>query len=161
MIKKALLIIGFCMAGTLTGMQQEKSNALPDQTLEKLKKQYKSLNRQERKLLLLKCALEGKVIQVKALIELKTPVNWTDKNKHTPLHFAAMHGRKEVVEFLLDRPDIEANAVANNGCTPLHCAVLKGHIEVVEFMLGRNDIKVNAAGNNGATPLHSAMGMVI
>ena len=28
MIKKALLIIGFCMAGTLTGMHREKSRRI-------------------------------------------------------------------------------------------------------------------------------------
>ena len=152
MVKKALLIISFCMGGTLTGMQREKLV----QVLKELKKQYRSLNRQERRYLLLQSASKGKLIDVQVLIQMETPVNTTDQYKNTPLHFAAHQGHAEVVKLLLGRDDIQVNAAGSHDYMPLHFAAQQGHEEVVKLLLGRPEIKVNAAAGNGVTPLHFA-----
>lgn len=62
--------------------------------------------------------------------------NTTSRNKNgdTPLHYAAMHGRPEVVQWLLDH-----HAAVNNqntyGDTALHCAVIRGDAEMVQLLL--------------------------
>ncbi len=151
MIKKALLIIGFCMAGTLSGMQREKSR--PDETLRELRTQYEGLTKQKRSDLLLQCAREGNVIPVQVLLKLATPVNCTDKNKWTPLHWAAHCGHVEVVKLLLGRPDVEVNVADSDGARPLHLAAQHGHVEVVKLLLGKAGVEVNAAANDGFMPL--------
>ena len=154
MIKKALLIIGFCMVGTLSGMQREKST--PDEALKKLKVLYKTFTKQERVLWLLQCAREGNVKDVQLLLELATPVNSTDQEKCTPLYWAALQGHVEVVKFLLSREDVEVNAANNARETPLLLAADHGHAEVVKVLLGTADVKVNVANSQGARPLHVA-----
>ena len=156
MINKALLIIGFCMAGTL------REQPTPDETLIKLRTQYERLSRLERRVLLLQCASEGKVIHVQVLIESKTPVNCTDQNKFTPLHLAVLRGDVEAVKLLLGRPDVMVNAVTSDGFTPLHFATVEGNVEVVKLLLGGDYVEVNLTANTsdttGYTPLHCAAG---
>jgi ankyrin repeat protein len=53
----------------------------------------------------------------------------------TPLHFAAMDGRMEVVRLLLAWEGINIDAVDSAGLTPLHYSVQNGHSEVVELLL--------------------------
>jgi ankyrin repeat protein len=55
----------------------------------------------------------------------------------TPLHFAAMDGRMEVLRRLLEWERINIDAVDSAGLTPLHYSVQNGHPEVVEFLLKR------------------------
>jgi ankyrin repeat protein len=51
----------------------------------------------------------------------------------TPLHWAAMQGRKDMAELLIaNRADI--NAKNKYGATPLHVAVLSGRENVEELL---------------------------
>ena len=68
------------------------------------------------------------------------------------LHEAAEHGRKPVVEWLLDH-GAEVNAKDKNGDTPLHFAAFFGHRDVAELLLA-NQAEINAKDSNGVTPLH-------
>jgi len=113
-------------------------------------------------------------------------VNITDDNEQTPLHIAAMFGRKEIVEFLISKganPDL----VDNEGMTPLgvaklfgqaavaailskrtsklsesftiksiHDAVLAGNLPEVQRFLNSRSGSVNQKNKNGMTPLHLA-----
>jgi ankyrin repeat protein len=53
----------------------------------------------------------------------------------TPLHFAAMDGRMEVVRLLLEWEAINIDAEDSAGLTALHYSVQNGHSEVVELLL--------------------------
>ena len=72
----------------------------------------------------------------------------------TPLHEAALYGRKEVVELLLDRK-AEINSTDNGGGTALHYAAMNDHKDVVELLL-TNNAEVNATNLDGDTPLDYA-----
>ncbi|MFA7329344.1 MAG: ankyrin repeat domain-containing protein, partial [Candidatus Ratteibacteria bacterium] len=81
-------------------------------------------------------AVAGDVAKVKALLE-KNPglVNAKDNRGLTPLHLAAMYGRKDVAEVLLaNKANIEAKA-NDSGGTPLHWAVFNDRKDVVKLLL--------------------------
>lgn len=75
--------------------------------------------------------------------------NTTSRNKNgdTPLHYAAMHSRPEVVQWLLDH-----HAAVNNqntyGDTALHCAVIRGDVEMVQLLL-KSGASKSLAGRSG------------
>lgn len=101
---------------------------------------------------------------------LSTNVNARDAQgrRSTPLHFAAGFGRKDVVEFLLQR-DADVSARDEGGLIPLHNAWYDcppvacthtpvssfGHVEVVRLLL-RAGSELNAKDNWDFTPLHEA-----
>lgn len=65
----------------------------------------------------------------------------------TPLHYAALYGKPEVVKWLL-----EHHASVNNqnafGDTPLHCAVSRGDFDIVQLLI-RSGASKNLAGRSG------------
>ncbi|KAG8435238.1 hypothetical protein GDO86_013259 [Hymenochirus boettgeri] len=78
----------------------------------------------------------------------------TAGRKSTPLHFAAGFGRKDVVEYLLQR-GANVHACDDGGLIPLHNACSFGHAEVVNLLL-RHGADPNARDNWNYTPLHEA-----
>ena len=73
----------------------------------------------------------------------------------TPLIYAAMFRRKEIVEYLLaNKADV--NAVDNDGKTSLHFVVRKNYSDLVELLLVSN-ADVNVKDKVGKTPLRIAM----
>ncbi|KAF5271907.1 hypothetical protein FQR65_LT05054 [Abscondita terminalis] len=106
-------------------------------------------------------------------------VNQEDELGRTPLHYAAMNGNTELVEYLLNSgADTECKFFYHQstfrspkgdynkwnklytmfpppdgwGRTPLHAAVKEGHLEVVRLLIKRN-ANVNAQDEAGVTPL--------
>jgi ankyrin repeat protein len=61
----------------------------------------------------------------------------------TALHEAALNGHVDVVEALLQHPDIEVNSVDCFGCTALVWAAGKGQSNVVKRLLQHPKINVN------------------
>ncbi len=110
-------------------------------------------------------AKSGNVARVEALLE-RTPTllesrtgryrdEWTNTRENTPLHIAAVYGRLNVVEFLLERgATVDARNDANN--TPLHFAAMHKHREVAELLLAKGaDPSTKSYG--GGAPLHLAV----
>ena len=64
----------------------------------------------------------------------KIDCNVENKDKYTPLHFASMYGRINIVRFLLYN-GAAINAVNKKSQTPLLFAVHCGHHQTVEFLL--------------------------
>jgi len=73
----------------------------------------------------------------------------------TPLHWAALHGDKTLVETLL-KAGAYVNAKDNQGYTPLHWAALGGRSAVIPALI-ENYATIDAKANNGATPYHLAV----
>lgn len=83
-------------------------------------------------------------------------INLKNKNRETPLHFAASSGHTSCVEVLLSRVGITVNARSLDRCTPLHDAAKNGHIDCVNLLLNRLDIKVDVKNYYHWTPLNLA-----
>jgi ankyrin repeat domain-containing protein 50 len=70
------------------------------------------------------------------------------------LYLAARDGDKDIVELLLQRPDIEPNAhYGRYNTTPLHEAISGGHLKVVEVLLLHPQIDVNSVDEDGRSAL--------
>ncbi|HWV99756.1 MAG TPA: ankyrin repeat domain-containing protein [Candidatus Acidoferrum sp.] len=97
-------------------------------------------------------AESGDLATVQDLIEQDPAlVGAKDWDNLTPLHLAAFHGHKDVVEFLLAHA-AEVNAKTTAGVTPLHMAAQIGSQEVIEVLLAHGaDIK--AVDSKGWTPM--------
>ncbi|KAF2191735.1 ankyrin, partial [Zopfia rhizophila CBS 207.26] len=78
-----------------------------------------------------------------------------NESGRTPLWWAAWKGLDDVVRLLLERNDVDPNAVDNhvNNRTPLMVAVQNGHEAVVRLLLERNNVKFNVRDRSGKTPL--------
>lgn len=79
--------------------------------------------------------------------------------KVTPLHLAAVYGRRGATRVLLGTPILAAaqiGAADDNGLTPLHLAAWHGHLEVcAELLEAGAEPDCRSAG--GETPLHLAV----
>jgi ankyrin repeat protein len=58
----------------------------------------------------------------------------TKKQVQSAFSYACGWGRKNVVEFLLDK-DVDLANGGGDGQTPLHCAAICGHLEMIKFLL--------------------------
>ncbi len=72
-------------------------------------------------------------------------INLTDAHGETPLHFAVKHGKREVVELLLQNAADPNREHSHNGDTPLHYAVMRGEKEIVRMLVdaGADPLKPN------------------
>lgn len=86
-------------------------------------------------------AKNGKITQIKRLIENGYNINVQDKYRYTPLAYAASNGHLEVAQYLLNH-GAEVDLTDKFDSSPLQLAVLKNHEEIVKILL-----------NNGADPL--------
>lgn len=86
-----------------------------------------------------RACIAGNLTLVRRLIDQGHPVNVRDNAGWSPLHEAANHGFKDVVEVLLDNgASINDKGGTNcDGVTPLHDACGNGVLEVVEMLLDR------------------------
>ena len=61
------------------------------------------------------------------------PINCRDAYDNTPLHEAALWGREDVVQFLIDQ-GADIKATDKYGRTPLHWAEMRNHGKVAELL---------------------------
>jgi ankyrin repeat protein len=81
-----------------------------------------------------------------------------DKNKHTPLFIAALHGYIDIVSVLIDNSakiDYPVKEKGLPGAVPLHAAALNGHTNVASLLLKHN-ANVDPVTTNEFTPLYLA-----
>tara|TARA_B100001540_G_scaffold188818_1_gene166502 strand:+ start:258 stop:1304 length:1047 start_codon:yes stop_codon:yes gene_type:complete len=83
-----------------------------------------------------KHALNGKLKAIKKLANSKgiDCLETRDLEGCSPLHYAALSGHKEIVEFLLNK-NVNINPLDKGGISPLFGAVLGGHIEIINILL--------------------------
>ena len=105
---------------------------------------------------------EGNVEEARELLSNgMVDVNYQDsyyrkpcKRGRTPLHFAAIHGKKELVQLLIIN-GANVKIADDSGKTPLHKAASHGKKEMTEI-LAANGADVNRADVSGRTPLHES-----
>ncbi|XP_048520177.1 uncharacterized protein LOC109544510 isoform X2 [Dendroctonus ponderosae] len=93
---------------------------------------------------------------VKFVIEQQLCVDVKDVNNQSPLHIAATHGNKIIVDFFIRETDIHVDVVDNAHKTPLHFASANGHNDIVEILV-KNHANTSAKDSVGLSPLHYAI----
>jgi ankyrin repeat protein len=101
---------------------------------------------------------DGNIEAVKQRLAAGTDVNAKDVDL-TPLHFAAVHGRKEVAALLIAE-GADVNTKDRWGKTPLHFAASKGQKEVATQLITEGadvNAKTTSQDGSGATPIEWAI----
>lgn len=100
-------------------------------------------------------AKAGALATVKGLLD-DTPalVNAVNYLGGTPLHIAALFGRREVVQLLVER-QADINAMTLDRITPLHASVFTGQVDIVKQLLAAG-ADASTATADGVTALHVA-----
>ena len=83
----------------------------------------------------------------------------------TALCISIMQGRERILKLMLEREDVDINAIDTCGDTALILATRLGKGKIVELLLARKDIDINSADKNGLTPLmhavkHGCVGLI-
>lgn len=97
--------------------------------------------------------------------EHKANIEAENKEKRTPLSYAASHGKKQVVETLLTTFSAKIRSPDEDGWDPLHFAAYRGHKDVVQVLLDSYEgehteileAKTTRGRVTGRTPLHQAV----
>uniref|UniRef100_A0A6J0V738 Transient receptor potential cation channel subfamily A member 1 n=1 Tax=Pogona vitticeps TaxID=103695 RepID=A0A6J0V738_9SAUR len=99
---------------------------------------------------------QGVPLSVNSLLQLNVSIHSKNRDKKSPLHFAASYGRINTCQRLLR--DMEDTRLLNEGdkkgMTPLHLAAQNGHEKVVQFLLKRGALFL--CDYKGWTALHHA-----
>lgn len=100
------------------------------------------------------CTWPGKFKFVKELLSAGVvDVNCLDSELNkAPIHFAAMHGHKDVLDVLLEDPEVDVNLLDGDGNSALHLATIAGHCECIELLLDSKGVKPNLSNREGMTP---------
>lgn len=96
----------------------------------------------------------GRLDVLRTVLEREPGRSWeTGRDVPSPLWQAARFGRKQVVEWLIERgADVNAPTVA--GETPLHAAASGNDPEILRILL-RHGANPNVRSDSGVTPLHA------
>ena len=99
-------------------------------------------------------AWDGDLAGVQAELDKGVDVNEADINFYNlaPLHYAAIHGQKEIAELLIAAgADVSANTTTRG--TPLHLVAFEGHKEIIELLIAEG-ADVNAIIVSGPLQLN-------
>ncbi|KAL2399710.1 Ankyrin-1 [Exophiala dermatitidis] len=81
-------------------------------------------------------------------------LNMADEDGQPPLHVALQEGRREIVEFLLERGG-SIETVGYHGWRPLHICASLGNVELVDLCLAHG-ANIESRTDTRQTPLHKA-----
>lgn len=84
---------------------------------------------------LLTAARQGRLDQVKRLLAAGTSVNSRSVTGDTALTMAVKHGRRAIVQYLVQYNKIDIDGEDHDGHTPLWLAVAGGYVDVVSFLV--------------------------
>ena len=95
--------------------------------------------------------------KVKNCVGLGADINSKDVCGYTGLYLAARENCLDVLDYLLDRTNINVNCKTFNGLTPLMIACIRGHIQVVWRLCLVPSININCKDTSGDTALTNAV----
>lgn len=104
---------------------------------------------------LMQIASEDFVESESKILENTNLVAQKDANHRLILHWAAIMGKKRLVELLLKFKECPIDEPDDTGATPLILAALKGSMEICEMLINRG-ANVNHRNSNGHTPVKYA-----
>ena len=106
-----------------------------------------------------KHAIEGNIRAIKKLVNSKgvACLEAKDEEGYSPLHYAALSGQKETVEFLINNNASVNYTSDNEGYIPLHGAAIGGHREIIDLLISKGS-NVNAKAITGESVLDCALG---
>ena len=103
----------------------------------------------------------GDIEGVQAAIDNGADVNKQNCNGVTGLMYARFSSQNNVVQLLLNHPQIDVNKVDSGGQCALHYAVFRDNHEGMAALLARQDLTtINQGsdyGNDGRTPIMEAV----
>ena len=83
-------------------------------------------------------------------------INSRDDSNDTPFHQAALSGRAEVLEYLIDRFGCDPNVKGDLGKSLLHCACCGNNLALVKTLIQDHQADINAKDDLNDTPLFNA-----
>ena len=108
--------------------------------------------------LLFLAAENGRLKEVKRIVQNSEDKNPRDKNGWTPLHFASRYGHLNIVKFLvpfLSDKNPKSGAQFHE-ITPLHQAATFGKLHIIEYLCQQIEGDINPSNSHGGTVLHWA-----
>ena len=118
--------VGFISSGNLEALEKLLNDT-------KEKKIINKLDSKNGKNMLFVASEEGRLEMVDLLLEMGARVNYTNREKNTPIIGAAYYGECEVIQLLVDKGG-NINAVGENNETAILVACRRGHMKTVEFL---------------------------
>jgi len=117
-----------------------------------------SLDYDDETTLLHRAAGDGDKDVVVSLVEEGGPglIDAQDGHGQTALHRAAMTGKLDVVEFLVEKQPNLVDVKDKHGRTALHCAADNGHKDVVMSLVEKKPSLIAVKDEDGRTALHRA-----
>ncbi|KAL3881636.1 hypothetical protein ACJMK2_028049 [Sinanodonta woodiana] len=100
-----------------------------------------------------RAAARGQLDRVQQLLEEGATFD-IDTKGCTALHFAALHGHVEVVQYLIGQ-NCMVDAQDENGHAPIHRAASQGHLEVIRLLIEAG-CNVDVQDEHGNAPIHEA-----
>ncbi|XP_039251579.2 uncharacterized protein LOC120329036 [Styela clava] len=82
-----------------------------------------------------------------------------DKNGLAPIHLAALHGRLNCIQLLVEKYEVDVNLISSTGWTPLHLCI--NHetgsraLKCMNYLI-ENNADVNCQNDDCVTPSHQA-----
>ena len=102
---------------------------------------------------LLDASRDGRLDEIRSLLDRHANINAVNTGKFTPLHWASRNGHHQCIELLLDR-GANINAVNTGKFTPLHYASSYGQYQCVELLIDRGaDKSIKGVRENGRDSL--------
>ena len=119
--------------------------------MENLDSNLIELNRTIYLVALIEACRKGPLSKVEKLLEQGVPINWQDKDGHTPLLAAAYEGASVILSFLIDK-GANVQVTDHEGRTALMMAVKADSLRKVEILLSEG-AQVNVKDKKGMTAL--------
>ncbi|ORX41752.1 hypothetical protein BCR36DRAFT_172122 [Piromyces finnis] len=108
-------------------------------------------------------SIMGDLESTKLLVEAGADINITSRDGSTPLTSAIMRGHIEIIQYLLEKPNVDILTPTMFGFTPLISAASKAQSDIVSLLLRNKDLIQNMLyrDNDGSTALHHACQSII
>ena len=89
------------------------------------------------------------------LISKGANIEVKDKNGDSLIHFATIGGFLSIVQYLIEKQNINKEIKGKGGKTPLHYACEKGHLPIIEYLVSKG-VNIEARDKKEKTPVHYA-----
>ena len=104
----------------------------------------------------LHCACENGYLPIaEYLLSKGVNIEAKDINGNYLIHFASIGGLLSIVQYLIEKHNVDKDIKGYNIQTPLHYACWKGHLPIVEYLISKG-ANFEAKNSNEETPLHYA-----